>query len=128
MSILKDIFNWISGTLNKVKEALFTGNAIANNIKKVVDSPLLDVVTNLTATNIDNQALAYIRAGLTSLIQGLGWADKKVSDFKDNEMPHVMNTINAEASKLAADFKGVELSRQQAIASAQIIYDENIIK
>ena len=57
----------------------------------------------------------------------MGWAEKKVSDFDATTLPHVMNAINAESAFLKAQFDKVDLSRQQAIASAQVVYDPKII-
>jgi hypothetical protein len=127
MGILKSIFNWISGAAKKVAGAMGFGKDIANQIKGYADSPLLDVVVNLTTTPYDNVALAYVRTGLTILIKDLGWGEKKISDFSDSSLPHVLNTLNAESAKLNADFKNIPLTRQQAIAGAQVVYNPNII-
>lgn len=128
MSIIKDIFKWISGAARKVKEALTTGKSIANQIKAVADSPLLDAIVNLTTTGADNLALLAIRNGLTTWIAKMNWADKKISDFDETTLPHVLNSINAEAAKLKAEFINADLSRQQAIASAQVEYNPDIVK
>lgn len=126
--VLTAIWNWISGAVRKVKDILASGNQIANSIKAVTDSKLLDVIVNLTPTNADNEALKYIRAGLELWIAKMGWADKKLSEFDETTLPHVMNAINAESSKLLSEIKGVNLTRQQAIAAAQVVYDERVVK
>ena len=122
------IWNWISGAVKKVKEVLSKGNKVANIIKDIVDSPLLDIAVNLTATPLDNGALLYLREKLPIWMAKMNWAEKKISDFDETTLPHVMNAINAEASKLIADFEKVELTRQQAIASAQVVYSPEIVK
>ncbi len=124
---LKAIWQFITGAVRKLKEALTTGKNVANQIKAVADSPLLDVIVNLTVTGADNLALLYVRNALKLWIDRIGWADKKLSDFDDTTLPHVMNAISAEASKLTAEFINADLTRQQAIASAQVVYNPDIV-
>jgi len=128
MSIFTKIGRWFVGLAKKVAEALSIGIGVANTVKSVVDSPLLDIAVNLTPTNIDNEALGFIRAKLPAWIKTMGWAEKKVSDFDETTLPHVLNAVAAEASKIYADYKKVDLSRQQAIAGAQVVYNPDIIK
>lgn len=125
--ILKSIGSFFSGAARKVKEALTFGKDIANRVKQVIDSPLLDVVVKLTPTPLDNNALAAVRTALAVWIEKIGWADKKVSDFDETTLPHVLNAISAEAAKLTAEYNNADLSRQQAIASAQVVYDPKIV-
>ena len=125
--ILQAIGKFLSGAAKSVINALTKGNEIANTVKNTIDSPLLDIVVNITSTNIDNQALTYLRKYLPIWITTMGWAEKKLSDFDETTLPHVMNAINAEASKLIADFNKADLTRQQAIAIAQVVYDAKVV-
>lgn len=127
-NIIKSILNWITGAAKKVKEALTFGKEFANEVKQVVDSPILDVITTLIPGTLDDKALAFVRMGISSLVSNLGWADKKVSDFTYKSLPHVLNTISAEAATLKAEYDKIQLSRQQAIASAQVVYSPEILK
>lgn len=126
--ILQSIGNFLSGIAKKISNALSNGVKVANVIKTAVDSPLLDVVVNLTSTEIDNATLKYLRLKLPVWIEAMGWAEKKVSDFDETTLPHVLNSIGAESAKLQAEFKGLDLSRQQAIASIQVEYNPDIVK
>lgn len=126
-NLFKKLINFITGAARKIKEALNFGKDIANRVKQVVDSPLLDVVVNLTPTPLDNAALTYLRNTLPTWIEKMGWAEKKVSDFDETTLPHVLNAISAEAAKLTAEKTNAYLTRQQAIAAAQIIYDPKIV-
>lgn len=126
--ILQSIGSFLSGVAKKISTALSNGVVIANVVKTAVDSPLLDVAVNLTATEIDNATLKYLRLKLPVWIAGMGWAEKKVSDFDETTLPHVLNSIGAESAKLQAEFKGLDLSRQQAIASIQVQYNPDIVK
>lgn len=128
IKFITDILNWISGAAKKVKEALNFGKETANAVKTIVDSPLLDVVVSLTKTTVDNSALFFLRVNLPIWLEKMGWAEKKVSDFDETTLPHVLNAINAEAAKLYADHKQIELSRPQAIAGAQVNYNPEIVK
>jgi len=128
MSIFKKIADWITGAARKVKEALNFGKDIANRVKQVVDSPLIDVVVNLTPTPLDNAALIFLRQQLPIWIAKMGWAEKKVSDFDETTLPHVLNAISAEAAKLTAEYNNADLSRQQAIAAAQVVYSPKIVE
>jgi len=125
--ILQAIGNFLSGAAKSVINALTKGNEIANAVKNTIDSPLLDIVTHITPTGIDDRVLMYLRKYLPIWIATMGWAEKKLSDFDETTLPHVMNAINAEASKLIADFNSVDLTRQQAIASAQVVYDAKVV-
>ncbi len=130
MSIIKDIFNWISGAAKAVANALTKGNAIANEIKAVADSPILDVVVNLTATNIDNQGLEYVRKGLTVFIMAMGWGQKTINNFNTDKdgKAIAMIALNAKASVLVAEWTGAKLSIEQAMASAPLVYNPDIVK
>lgn len=128
MNILKQIAAFFTGAARKIKEALTFGKDIANRVKQVVDSPLLDVVVNLTTTPLDNAALIYVRQALPSWIEKMGWAEKKLSDFDETTLPHVLNSIAAEVAVLTAEHNEVDLSRQQAIASEQVVYDPKIVQ
>jgi hypothetical protein len=130
MSIFKKIFNWISGAAKKVAEALSNGKAVANEIKAVADSPILSAVVNMTATNIDNVGLQYLRTGLSTFIILMGWGEKAIADFKEDPDAKaiVLTALNAKAAKLTADYNGAKLTIQQAIASAPVLYDPKIIK
>lgn len=127
MNIFQKIAAWITGAARKIKEALTFGKDIANRVKQVVDSPLLDVIVNLTPTQADNALLVYVRSGLGLWIQKMNWVDKKISDFDETTLPHVLNAISAEAAKLTAEYNNADLSRQQAIAAAQVVYDGKIV-
>jgi|GEM_PF-4561999 len=127
MSFITKAWAWLTGAAKKVKAALNIGRDVANDIKKVVDSPLLDVAVNLTKSDLDNKALAWIRAGLGVLIENIGWADKKLSDFTDESKPYVLATIAAEASVLIAQAANIDLTRQQAITAGQLVYDEKSV-
>ena len=127
-NILKSIGNFLSGVASKISSALSNGVKIANVIKGAVDSPLLDIAVNLTTNTVDNATLKYLRLKLPVWIEAMGWAEKKLSDFDDTTLPHVLNSIGAEAAKLEAEFKGLDLTRQQAIASIQVEYNPDIVK
>lgn len=126
--ILKSIGSFFSGAARKVKEALSFGVVIANRVKQVADSPLLDVVVKLTPTPLDDAALVSVRTALGVWITKMGWAEKKVSDFDETTLPHVLNSIAAEAAVLTAEYNNADLSRQQAIASEQIVYSPKIVE
>lgn len=130
LTFIKDILNWLSGAAKKISQALSKGEAVANEIKAVADSPILDAIVNLTATNIDNQGLEYLRKGLTAFIIAMGWAKKAVNDF-DGDVDGkaiVLTVLNAKASVLVADWNGAKLSIQQALASAPVVYNPDIVK
>lgn len=127
MNIFQKIAAWLTGAARKIKEALTFGKDIANRVKQVVDSPLLDVVVNLTPTPLDNAALIFVREHISVWLAKIGWAEKKISDFDETTLPHVLNAISAEAAKLTAEYNNADLSRQQAIAAAQIVYDGKIV-
>jgi hypothetical protein len=128
MNILQAISNFFSGAARKIKEALKIGTEVGNIIKQVVDSPLLDVVVNLTKTPLDNATLEYIRPRMRVWLSDIGWADKKLSEFSETTFPHVMNSISAEVAALKAEHDNINLSRQQAIASVQVVYNGKIVE
>jgi hypothetical protein len=128
MSILKDIWNFVTGAAKKVKEALTFGKDFANKAKSELDKPIWDIVVAAIPGKYDDALLIFVRAGLKKLSEDLGWADKTMSDFSNSALPHVLNTISAESAYLKAEYEKVKLSRPQAIASAQVIYAPEIVK
>ena len=128
MSIFTRLGAWLSGAAKKVAQAFSIGVDFGNKVKNVVNSPLLDLVVQVVPTEIDNKALEYIRGHIGFWIDEMGWAGKKISDFGDSTLPHVLNSVSAEATKLYADYKKIDLSRPQAIAGAQVAYNGEIVK
>jgi hypothetical protein len=127
MNIFKKLIDFITGAARKIKQALTTGKDIANKVKQVVDSPLMDIAVTLIPGTADDAVLLYLRQNLPLWIEKMGWAEKKVSDFDETTLPHVLNAISAETAKLTAEKTNADLTRQQAIAAAQIIYDPKIV-
>ena len=127
LTFIKDILKWLSGAAKTIANALSKGEAVANEIKAVADSTILDAIVNLTATNIDNEGLIYLRKGLTAFILAMGWGKKAIADFEGDEKAVVLTALNAKASVIVADWNGAKLSIQQALASAPVKYDPNIV-
>jgi spore coat polysaccharide biosynthesis protein SpsF (cytidylyltransferase family) len=130
MTILKDIWKFITGAIAKVKAALSQGSQIANQIKQVLDSPILDTAVKLTTTTLDDQALKAVRDGLATFIITMGWAEKFIKDFENDPdaKAAVLTVINAKASVLVADAEGIKLTIQQALASAPVVYRPEIMR
>lgn len=130
MSILKNIFDFITGAAKKVAAALSNGQKVANEIKAIVDSPILTAVVKLTSTNLDDAALQYLRSGLSAFIILMGWGQKAIKDFDSDPdaKAAVLTVLNAKASTIIADYNGAELSIQQALATAPVLYDPEIVK
>lgn len=126
-NLFKKLIDFITGAARKIKEALTTGKNIANTVKQAVDSPLFDIAVMLIPGTADDAILHYLRQQLPVWIEKMGWAEKKVSDFDETTLPHVLNAISAETAKLTAEKTNADLSRQQAIAAAQIVYDPKIV-
>lgn len=126
-NLFKKLIDFITGAARKIKEALTTGKNIANTVKQAVDSPLFDIAVTLIPGTADDAILHYLRQQLPIWIEKMGWAEKKIEDFDETTLPHVLNAISAETAKLTAEKTNVDLSRQQAIAAAQIIYDPKIV-
>ena len=130
MSIFKDIWKFITGAAKKVSQALSSGQKVANEIKKVADSPILTAIVNMTATNIDNVGLEYLRKGLAAFTILMGWGEKAIKDFESDPdaKAAVLTVLNAKASVIVADYNNTKLSIQQALVSAPVLYDPKIIK
>jgi len=128
MNILKSILNWITGAAKKVASALKIGKDIGNIIKLAIDSPLAEAFVKMTKTPLDDAALAYIKPRITGWLEEIGWAEIKLSDLTEKTFPYVMNSIAAEVAVLKAEHDQIELSRQQAIASIQVVYNPDIVK
>lgn len=130
LTFIEKILSFVSKAFRDIKNALSKGEAIANEIKAVADSPILDVVVKLTPTNIDDKGLEYLRKGLTAFIIAMGWAKKAVNDFDGDQDARavVLTALNAKASVLVADINGAKLSIQQALASAPVVYNPDIVK
>jgi spore coat polysaccharide biosynthesis protein SpsF (cytidylyltransferase family) len=129
MSILKNIWKFIKGNVAKIKAALSQASSIANQIKALTDSPILDSVVKLTETNLDNKALELVRNKLASFIVVMGWAEKVINDFEadPDAKASTLTVISAKTAVLIADANGAKLSIQQALASTPIIYNPKIL-
>lgn len=127
--ILKDILDWITGASAKVKTVLGISKDYANEIKGVLNSPLLTAIVKATPTDLDDKALEVLRSGLAAFIVIMGWADRFLSEFdKDPDArAAVLTVINAKSAVLIGEIKGADITMQQALASAPVVYEPNLV-
>jgi len=130
MSIINKIISWILRSTVTVKSALSQGREVANQVKRITDSPLLDAIVKATATPLDDAGLVAFRKALSSFIVLMGWADlvlQAIDDVDPDAKAVVLTAINAKAAVLVAEAKGATLTIQEALASAPVIYDQNLL-
>ncbi len=128
--MLKKIWLWITNAASKIKAALASGKDVANQIKAVADSKLLDAIVAATPTHLDDIALAAFRTALAKFITLMGWADiiiKNIEAVDPDAKAAMLTVINAKAAVLIADAKGVKLPIQKALASAPIVYNPELV-
>jgi ADP-dependent phosphofructokinase/glucokinase len=68
----------------ELKVAIALGATIVENIKKVIDSPVVDVLTAIIPGGTDDAIVAAIRAALPNILQSLHLADAEM-DANDPE-------------------------------------------
>lgn len=130
MSIFTKIFDWISGATAKLKAILNIGKEAANYVKSIADSPILDLIVQFTPTDLDNKLLPVFRSIVTRAIVTLGWADKTMADFDNNDdaKATVLHVVSAIAQTAAAQVKNYDLNIQTALSTPQIVYDPSQVK
>jgi hypothetical protein len=122
--MLKKLWAWITGSASKIKQALTFGKDVANDIKAIADSKLLDVLVSLTPTNIDNVALASWRAFMNALIIKMNWADKIISEADDEEKTILLHTLSAASAYWKSQKDGTGLNLQTTLSTAQLVYEQ----
>lgn len=129
MNILKSIWNWITRAAATVKQALTSGTEVANEVKAVLNSPILDAIVALTPTGLDDAALKLLRSKLATFIALMGWSEKIITDFEadPDAKATVLTAISAKASVIIADIKGAKLSIQEALASTPVVYQPDLV-
>ncbi|RFZ90469.1 hypothetical protein D0C36_22050 [Mucilaginibacter conchicola] len=123
--MLKKIWRWLTGVTAKIKNSLLFGKDMANTIKSVADSPLLDIIVALTPTGLDDVALASFRKFMNDMVEKLSWADKIISEADQQEKTIVLHTLSAIAALWKADNEHSGLSLQTTLSTAQLVYDES---
>ncbi|WP_454801782.1 hypothetical protein [Mucilaginibacter phyllosphaerae] len=126
--MLKKIWAWIIGATSKIKQALTFGKDVANAVKAVSDSTLLDILVTLTPNNIDNAALASWRAYINTLIKKMNWADKKLSEADEEEKMIILHTLAAVSAYWCSQKDGTGLNLQTTLSTSQIVYDKDNVK
>ena len=128
--IISDIINFFSKALKVIKTALNNGQKITNDIKAVADSKVITAIVAATPNPYDDVLVQLIRSGLSSLSVALGWAEKLISDFEgDKDAKTVVFTaLAAKAAVIEAEYKGQQLTMQQAMAATPVVYNPDIVK
>ncbi|MBL4676650.1 MAG: hypothetical protein JKY70_10680 [Mucilaginibacter sp.] len=123
--MLKKIWRWLSGISDNIKNSLNFGKEVANNIKTVADSSLLDIIVNLTPTQLDDIALASFRNYMNNVVTKLNWSNKMITETGDDEKAIILHTLSAVAAFWKAEHEQIRLSLQTTLSTAQLIYDES---
>lgn len=123
--MLKKILRWLTGVTSKIKSSLSFGKDIANDIKSIADSNLLDIIVALTPTGLDDIALASFRVFMNNIVEKLNWADKVVTDAELQEKTIILHTLSAIAAFWKAEHDQTKLSLQTTLSAAQLVYDES---
>lgn len=128
--IISDIINFFSKALKVIKTALNNGQKITNDIKAVADSKVITAIVEATPTQYDDALLLLIKTGLATFATVMGWAEKLISDFEgDKDAKTVVFTaLAAKAAVIEAEYKGEQLSMQQAMAATPVVYNPDIVK
>jgi hypothetical protein len=129
MSILTKIASWFVSRSAKIATAISIGIEWLNKAKVELNSPIVDAVIAATPTQLDNAGILFVRAGLSSFIDVLGWTEKTFADLAkdDDAKSGALTILAAKAAVLTADYKKVKLSIQEAIASVPVAYNPNLV-
>lgn len=142
LKFLKRFVNWVGEQFDKLepklKKAVEAGVKVTEAIKNVVDNPVLDVITELTGTGIDDALLGMIRGKIPQIFKTLnlvdniaGMSEKEVFDLVlaklsakgDSEKDVFWHSFGIEVTKLASDG---ELSQGDIIYLSQWYYDHKM--
>jgi hypothetical protein len=138
-SIIAGIGTFISKLVGIFKISTAAGISIANDIKNAVDSPLADLVVNLTPTNLDNQALAQLRIWIPVLLKDLGLVhditgglERAVSDAGatiaqmsiQSAKAGTLNTIAAAINQKVAELHGQVIPIEMALSITPTAYTQ----
>lgn len=142
---MKKIFNFLKKLFNKAKFYIqqFVTPAVATveNLKKIIDSPAVDIVTAIIPGNVDNVIVAKIRLYLPKVLVVLRISDeclkltnpdeiilcavKKLKDYTPDEKAVAFHSMAALLSHYMSDGK---LSWSEAVHLAEMVYQDNFKK
>lgn len=123
-NILTKVGSFVAGLFGKSKNWVAFGVDIANHVKKFSDSPILDVIVNLTPTKLDDALLPQWRTIMTSIVEELGYAQKVINELSPDAKTIVLSNLASLSASVAADLSQDKLNLQQAIVAAPVVYDE----
>jgi hypothetical protein len=137
-NLFSNIWHWITGATKKIKEALGFGYDVANWLKQLSDTGVLDVIVRATPWKWDDALLPGFQIWLAELVrelkvvrydlttyQALEEASARISAMSPDARAIILNGINAAAAKWHAENVGkTKLDMPQALAAAQPVYDK----
>lgn len=123
--MLRKIWRWLTGVTVKIKTSLNFGKDMANSIKNIADSNLLDIIVALTPTGLDDVALGSFRRFMNDLVEKLNWADKKITTADQQEKTIILHTLSASAAFWKAKNEQLKVSLQTTLSTAQLVYDKS---
>lgn len=141
LKFLKRFINWVGEQFEKLspklKKAVTAGVQVTEAIKKIVDNPSLNFLTELTNTDLDDKAVAKVRQVLPSIFKTLGLlkeAEGKEGEVffevfaelitkTDNEKAIFWHSFSVELTKVMSDG---ELSQADIIYLTQWYYDHRV--
>jgi hypothetical protein len=137
-SIFTQAWHWITGATKKIKEALGFGYDVANWLKELSDTGVLDVIVKATPWKWDDALLPGFKVFLANLLKELKVteeehtvstaiyiASQRLKELSPAAKAIILNGINAAAAKWHAENVGkTKLEMSQALAAAQPVYDK----
>ncbi|KAA5532639.1 hypothetical protein F0919_17820 [Taibaiella lutea] len=113
---IKDLFD---GLLPELKQAIHIGVTVVENIKNVIDNPVVDILTAIIPTDIDDKVKEWLRAELPNILKKL----KLVEACSDETDPNrILQCALKTLEELDGDFKSAFL-HDLSILIAQVAAD-----
>ncbi|MFD0792754.1 hypothetical protein ACFQZX_03955 [Mucilaginibacter litoreus] len=123
--MLKKLWQWLTGVADKIKNSLSFGKDIANDVKTITDSTLLDIIVKLTPSELDDAALAAFRLFMSNLLTKLNWADKLLDNADQDEKTIILHTLSAASAYWQSQQNESGLSLQTTLSTSQLVYDKS---
>lgn len=101
--MFKNIWLWLTNALGKIAKVAVD---VVNVIKEWVNNPLLDIITTLTQSKVDDNILAVIRENLPRILKGVLLGEKVVSEIKDGSFKSLFEIFKGWMNDITPESRG----------------------
>lgn len=130
-SFIKKLWNSIKAMFIKfpgdLQNAVNTAVTITENLKKVIESPVIDILTAIIPGNLDDNLKIALRAAIPKILTNLKLSQTKDEDNNDQVVQNAVAAISKiDGSLKSAYFHNISVLIAQIIADGKLTWSDGV--